>query len=126
MSLIDNKYVFAIVGEIVVCTQAAVKDDDVIGKTVFVAKEWPEKTVEHIDIDLANRGVSTHIVVDGGNVITVLHHPIEGFEDLAGFKRLSVNISNSNRAFRLEASAFPEVAKRVTLKIIMLLEKNEH
>lgn len=123
MSLVDNKYVFAIVGEISVCTQAAAKDDDVIGKTVFVAKEWPDKTVEHIDISIANAAAQTFIAVDADNVITVLYQPVEGFEDLSGFKRLDVNISNSNRAFRLEASAFPGVAKRVKLKIIMLLEK---
>lgn len=124
MSIHEEKYIFAIVGEITVCTQGALKDgeSEAVGKTIFIAKKTPEKTKQVVEMSLINISVLT-AGSEAERVITVLHQVVEGFEDLSGFKRISVNIGGANTRFTLEASALTDEPKRVVLKVIMLFEK---
>ena len=124
MLLSDEQNIFPIVGEITICTEAAVKEDDAVGKTVFVAKRHPEVTKQHVEMSLINLAIVTSRAMNNTmSLITVLHVPVEGFEDLSGFKRISVNIGGGGSAFTLEASAQTDEPKRVKIKIIMLFEQ---
>jgi hypothetical protein len=124
MSINEEKYIFAIVGEITICTQSALQDGEAeaVGKTIFIAKKAPEKTKQIVEMSLINNAVLI-ASRDIERVVTVLHQVVEGFEDLNGFKRLSVNIGGANTRFTLEASALTDEPKRVVLKVIMLFEK---
>jgi hypothetical protein len=124
MSLVENKYVFAIVGEIAVCTESALREgeSEAVGKTVFVAKKAPDKAKYLVEMSHINVAVLTH-AADAERVITVLHEVVEGFEDLGGFKRISANIGNTNTTFTLDVSSLTDEPKRVVLKVVMLFEK---
>ncbi len=124
MLLPDERNIFPLVGEITICTEAAVKDDDAVGKTVFIVKRHPEVTKQHIEMSSINPSVVTSRATNNTmSLFTVLHVPVEGFEDLSGFKRISANIGGGDSAFTLEASAQTDEPKRVKIKIIMLFEQ---
>jgi hypothetical protein len=112
------------VGEVTICTQGALQDEEAeaVGKTIFIAKKAPEKTKQIVEMSLINISVLT-AGTEAERVITVLHQVVEGFEDLSGFKRISINIGGTNTRFTLEASALTDEPKRVVLKVIMLFEK---
>jgi hypothetical protein len=124
MLLPDEMNIFPIVGEITICTEAAVKEGEVIGTTVFVAKRHPDVTREHVEMSLINSAILTSRAMNTTmSLFAVLHVPVEGFEDLGGFKRISANIGAGDSAFTLEASAQTDEPKRVKIKIIMLFEQ---
>jgi hypothetical protein len=124
MLLSDERNISHIVGEITVCTAAAVREDDAVGQTVFVAKKHPELTTEFVEMSLVNPAITTARAMNNTmSLFTVIHMPVEGFEDLGGFKRISANIGASDTTFRLEVSAQTDEPKRVKIKIIMLFEQ---
>lgn len=124
MILPHERNISHIIGEITVCTEAAVREDDAIGKTVFVAKKHPEVTTAFVEMALVNPAITTARAMNNTmSLFTVLHVPVQGFEDLGGFKRISANIGASDTTFRLEASAQTDEPKRVKIKIIMLFEQ---
>lgn len=121
MLLSHERNVSHIVGEITVCTEAAVTEDDAVGKTVFVAKRHPERSKYHVEMALVNPAVLTARAMNNTmSLVTVLHVPVEGFEDLGGFKRINANVGGSDSAFLLDVSAQTDEPKRVKIKIIML------
>ena len=124
MLLPDERNIFPIVGEITVCTEAAIQENDAVGKTVFVAKKYPETTKQQIEMSAINPAVLTSRAMNSTmSLFAVLHVPVEGFEDLGGFKRISANIGGDETRFTLEASALTDEPKRVKVKIIMLFEQ---
>ena len=118
---------YQLVGEITICTEAAVTHEDAehLDKTIFVIKKHPEKTKREVEMSLINPSVLTGRDFNSKPryLISVLHFPIEGFEDLSGFKRISTNVGIRETSFLLDAIAQTDEPKRVKLKIIMLFEQ---